>query len=62
MDTILTEPEYIEKNKEFAKGKILFDSKKTITTNFDELLDKKFLDKYFNLKIEVKYKKRRDIK
>ena len=57
MDTILTEPEYIEKNKDFAKGKILFNSKKVITTNFDELLDKKFLDKYFNLKLKLNIKK-----
>ena len=57
MDTILTEPEYIEKNKDFAKGKILFNSKKVITTNFDELLDKKFLDKNFNLKLKLNIKK-----
>jgi len=56
MDTILTEPEYNEKNKEFAKDKYLFDSKKVITTNFDKLLDKKFLDKYFNLKLKLKRK------
>ena len=57
MDTILPEPEYNEKNKEFAKDKYLLNSKKVITTNFDELLDKKFLDKYFNLKLKLNIKK-----
>jgi len=59
MDTILPEPEYNQKNKEFAKDKYLVNSKKVIKTNFDELLDKKFLENYFNLKIEVKNKKRK---
>ena len=64
MNTILPEPEYNEKNTEFAKDNYLIKTKKAIKTDFDSLLDKSFLDNYFNFnkKIEVKKKIKQNVK